>query len=396
MNDLRNLCLQFYSLTIFRNLLKTPAAVKLEKLIENIDNPLMAVKYYTEFVSELYQNYDNFSDFIYNFILEDENFYIKAKAKGGAPPDVIEAALENELSVLRELSLLRPGDIKKFIKYDGYLPDWNNTEYDFVQAYREHVKNISKRGLGIFSKHRMFILEGEKIVPVKYPDRQSLSGLVLYERERNIVVKNTLALLDGRNASNILLYGDAGTGKSSTVKAIANHYSDMGLRLIEIKKPQLPALPAILGQLAENPLRFIVFIDDLSFSESDDNFTALKALLEGSVSAKSENVVIYATSNRRHLVREGHQDRYGDDVHVNDTLEELIGLTARFGITVTFERPDRAMYLEIVRRLAEEYGLPVTEKLLSDAEAFAIRKNGRSPRTAKQFIELQKSELYLF
>jgi len=396
MNDLRNLYLRWSSLVIFRNLLKSPVIAKLESLIANIDNPLSGVKLYADFVSELYHNCDNFSDFIYNFIMEDENVYIKAKAKGEEPGEAIEKALENELAVLQELSLLRSSDLKAFIKYYDFLPDWNNTEYDFLRAYRENVGDVSRRGLGIFRKYRMFIIEEGKIVPVKYPDRQSLFSLVLYDRERNIVVQNTLTLLSGRAASNILLYGDAGTGKSSTVKAIVNHYFDMGLRLVEIKKHQLPELPAILSQLAENPLKFIVFVDDLSFSESDDSFTALKALLEGSVSAKSDNVVIYATSNRRHLVRESHKDRYGDDVHVNDTLEELMGLTARFGITVTFERPDKESYLEIVRRLAEEYGLTASEKLLADAEAFAIRKNGRSPRTAKQFIELQKSGLYLF
>ena len=393
MNDLRNLHLKLKSLVIFKNLLDAPVGAKLESLISNIDSPLPAVKCYAEFVAELYQSHDNFSDFLYNFVLFDENIYVKTKAKGAEPPDVLSAALKNELAVLQELSRLRSRDVKAFIKYNGFLPDWNTTEYDFVSSYHEHIKNIPRRGVGIFSKYHMFTFSGGSINPVKYHDALPLSSLVLYERERNIVVQNTLALLDGRGAANILLYGDAGTGKSSTVKAVANQYADRGLRLVEIKKHQLFELPALLSELAENPLKFIIFIDDLSFSADDDSFTALKALLEGSVTARSDNVAIYATSNRRHLVKEAHADRYGTDLHVNDTLQEVMGLTARFGLTVTFERPDKEAYLAIVSRIAEDCGLEVTEKLLNGAEAFAIRKNGRSPRTARQFVELQKSGL---
>jgi len=151
-------------------------------------------------------------------------------------------------------------------------------------------------------------------------------------------------------------------------------------------------LPDILEQLSETPLKFIVFIDDLSFMENDDNFTALKALLEGSVSAIGKNVVIYTTSNRRHLIKEQFSDRSGDDdIHLNDTLQEIMSLAARFGLTVTFERPDKDTYLSIVKQIALTYDIAADEQFLINAEAYAIRNNGRSPRTAKQFVELQKS-----
>lgn len=391
MNGPRDLYLQLSSLAIFRNLLDDPVIVKLRNFISAADNTTLTVKAYAEFVSELYQSHDNFSEYLYDFMLKDENFYIKAKATGGKIDGIIESALENELAILQNLSRLRPPELKGFIKYDGFLPDWNTGEYDFAYSYREHVKNISKRGFGMYSKYHMFAVSGENIVPVKRPDAQPLSALACYERERALVVNNTLTLLAGGEACNALLYGDAGTGKSSTVKAIVNEYAKEGLRLIEIKKHQLQALPGILGQLAENPLKFIVFIDDLSFTENDDDFTSLKAALEGSVSARSKNVVIYATSNRRHLVKETLSDREGDDIHLNDTLQEIMGLTARFGLTVIFERPDKETYLSIVSQIALEYGISPDERLLSGAEAFAVRKNGRSPRTAKQFLELQKS-----
>ena len=195
----------------------------------------------------------------------------------------------------------------------------------------------------------------------------------------------------------MLLYGDMGTGKSSTIKAVAADFSHRGLRLVEIKKNQLFMIPDIMEQLADNPLKFILFIDDLSFSGNDDNFSALKATLEGSISGCGSNTLIYATSNRRHLVRESASDRIAgagmdEDLHINDTLQETMSLSARFGLTITFSKPDKEEYLSIVKSLAEEYGLEVTdeEELFRRAEAFAIRKNGRSPRTARQFIELQK------
>ena len=187
---------------------------------------------------------------------------------------------------------------------------------------------------------------------------------------------------------NVLLYGDAGTGKSSSVKAIANEFAADGLRLVEVKKNQLYQIPALLDSLAQNPLKFILFIDDLSFSANDDNFAALKAILEGSVGGRSQNVVVYATSNRRHLIKETLSDRSGDDIHEADTRQELMSLSARFGLTVTFQRPDKVRFEEILLDLARQYGVQMpSDQLFIKGEAFAIRAGGRSPRVAKQFIE---------
>ena len=164
--------------------------------------------------------------------------------------------------------------------------------------------------------------------------------------------------------------------------------------MIEVKKNQLFRLPTLLEQLAENPLKFIIFIDDLSFAGNDEHFAALKATLEGSVTACAKNTVIYATSNRRHLVKETMEERSGDDIHLNDTLQELMSLSARFGMTITFQKPDKDGYLAIVKHLAKEYGLEMSEEeLCTKAEGFAIRQNGRSPRTAKHFVETQLAKL---
>jgi len=164
--------------------------------------------------------------------------------------------------------------------------------------------------------------------------------------------------------------------------------------LIEVKKNQLYQLPDILEELAENPLKFIIFIDDLSFTSNDDNFSALKAILEGGVTTCGRNTVIYATSNRRHLVKETMTERSGDELYLNDTLQETMSLAARFGLTITFQRPDKDAYIDIVKHLAKEYSVVLPEdELIEKAEAFAIRHSGRSPRTAKHFIELQKAGL---
>ena len=199
-----------------------------------------------------------------------------------------------------------------------------------------------------------------------------------------------MLVLDFINVGN----GDAGTGQSSTVKAIANEYADRGLRLVEVKKNQLYELPGLMDSLAENPLKFILFIDDLSFTVNDGDFAALKAILEGSAGGQAANVAVYATSNRRHLIKETLSDREGDDIHASDTRQELMSLAARFGLTVTFSVPDRDRYLYIVRQLAARYGLELGEtELAVRAEAFAIRAGGRSARVAKQFVELCKSNI---
>jgi predicted AAA+ superfamily ATPase len=227
-----------------------------------------------------------------------------------------------------------------------------------------------------------------RLVPVLYPDTVRLCDLIGYRRQRELVLENTRALLRGAPAANVLLYGDSGTGKSSTVKAVLNELAPEGLRLIELRKEQLHDIPALLDQLSGNPLKFILYIDDLSFTKDDDNFRALKAVLEGSIASRRQNVAVYATSNRRHLVQETFSDREGDEIHLTDTLEEQSSLADRFGLSITFSRPDKEEFLEIVTALAHKNGLSVSlEELAVGAQAFALRRGGRSPRVARQYVE---------
>ena len=261
-------------------------------------------------------------------------------------------------------------------------------EYDFAADYGDHLKDLPRKGYGIFAAHHVFRVEDGELVPVLCPDPQRLDDLVGYEREREPVIANTRAFLEGLPANNVLLYGDAGTGKSSTVKAVVNEYRNEGLRLIEIKQPQLHEIPAVLEKLAGNPLHFILFIDDLSFDSGNDEFIALKNILEGGAYDTRGHVLIYATSNRRHFIKEDANTRSGSDLFVNDTIQETMSLAARFGLTVTFQKPAKDLYIQIVEALAERSGITEDRQtLITEAEAFAIRASGRSPRTARQFID---------
>ncbi len=386
--------IKIHSLSIFRNIIFDSTVMKLSLLLEcETLSDFEKVSRYGDFVSELFKSGGNLSAYLLSLVLEDENIYMLKKARGEKVPEYMEKCLFSELEIINEIALIKSSEVKETIGYDGYLPDWETSPIDFASVYMERIKNISRCGYGIFAKYYAFIFDGKNLLPVKSPDAIRLSQLGGYALERQKLIDNTIALLENKPAANVLLYGDAGTGKSSSVKAVVNEFKDRGLRLVEISKKQLKELPALIDTLGKNPLKFILFIDDLSFSKDDDDFGALKAVLEGSVSAKTPNVAIYATSNRRHLVKESFSDRNGDDIHINDTIEELVSLSARFGLAINFSKPDKELYLEIVSKLAKQYEVNMEkEKLFAEAEAFALRKGGRSPRAAKQFVEYLKAK----
>ena len=380
-----------HSLVIFRNLLNDPVISRLLALLDtDPSSGAPFVDAYCEFASALLARTDDFSQYLLGAALEDENFYVTGA--GSRTSGLLDSRLETELKFLQRLSQFDGSGCRSAAPEGALLPVWTTSPQDFVAAYRETLENLPQKGYGIYAKYHVFTVSDGRLVPVRHPDPQRLSQLSGYESERGKVIANTLALLEGRPAVNALLYGDAGTGKSSTVKAIANEYAHRGLRLIEVKKNQLYQIPDLMDSLSANPLKFILFIDDLSFSSNDNDFAALKAILEGSVSSHGPNLVVYATSNRRHLIKESFADREGDDLHLADTMQELLSLSARFGLTVTFSRPDKDLYLQIVKDLAALYKLSIDrDELIRKAESFAIRSGGRSPRTAKQLIEQLKS-----
>lgn len=388
---LNELYLKLNSLCIFRALLSDSVISKLMKYLKSVENAETAEKIslYSDFVSALYENNKvSLARHIHTVVGNNENAYVKIVGSGKAGSPTMKKCVDAELEILQSVADLTPAELQSAIEWNGFLPVFKAEKVDLTNDYAKRTRYIGKYGYGIYAKNHMFRIDNGKIVPVLHPDETALSDLIGYEREKKIILDNTKALLEGRAAANILLTGDAGTGKSSTVKAVVNELHKEGLRIIEVRKEQLHDIPSILDELSENPLKFILFIDDLSFQKDDDNFSALKAVLEGSVSTKSKNVVIYATSNRRHLVKEKFSDREGDDVHFNDTVQEIISLSDRFGIHITFSKPNKETYLDIVRSLVNKKGIKCdTAELEIKAEQFALEKGSRSARAAKQFVE---------
>ena len=389
---------RLHGLVVFRSLLDDPVVAKLLDLTDRMEagapgyGPVCDAV--AQFEAALFEHTTNGGSYLSAAVLEAETVCVRQAASGTLAP-ALQTALDSELAFLQALCgltldelLAAAGSATGQAQELAFLPRWETSSIDLPAAYAQRMSEVGKKGYGMFAKHHVFTVENGQLVPVKYPDPQRLSELPGYEKEREKVIANTKALLAGMPANNVLLYGDAGTGKSSAVKAIANEFAPEGLRLVEVKKNQLYQIPDLMDKLAANPLKFILFIDDLSFTANDDNFAALKAILEGSVGGRAKNIAVYATSNRRHLIKETLTDRTGDDIHEADTRQELMSLSARFGLTVTFQRPEKARFETILAELAKQHGIDMPmDQLLVKAEAFAIRAGGRSPRVAKQFIE---------
>ena len=394
--NLQQLSWELSTLTIFRDLDRDDVFCQFQSMLsvlDRINNRTTAAL----FAKQLYHhNTDNWSEYIRDLVFTMPTPCNYFAGCGKPIPANIEVAARHDLRVLSIAASVTPELVSYCMNADGlYFPSWRAEPIDLELMYFERLKNIGKYGFGIFAKHKMFHMErsansekGYILEPAAYPDSITLDDLIGYEMQRTQIIENTKILLSGSKAANILLYGDAGTGKSATVKAIANTFADEGLRVIELSKNELHLLPRLLDALGSNPMKFILFIDDLSFHDDDDDFSALKAVLEGSISARTKNTVIYATSNRRHMVHETFSQREGDEVHRNDTMQEMISLSERFGIKVYFEKPNKDLYLNIVKALAKQYGLKISDDELSlEAERFAMRKCGRSARAARQLIE---------
>lgn len=258
---------------------------------------------------------------------------------------------------------------------------------DVTQFYKEF-------GVGKFGLNKAFrILEKDEqayIDPITSIEHVKLEDLVGYEIQKKKLIDNTEAFIEGREANNVLLYGDAGTGKSSSIKAILNQYYDRGLRIIEVYKHQFKALSDVLEQVKDRNYRFIIYMDDLSFEESELEYKYLKAIIEGGLGKKPGNVLIYATSNRRHLIRENFSDKRqlsDDDLHANDTVQEKLSLVARFGVTIYYGAPAPKEFKQIVTALARRNGIRMPEQeLLMKANQWELSHGGLSGRTAAQFI----------
>lgn len=250
-------------------------------------------------------------------------------------------------------------------------------------------------GVGKLGLHKAFRVEHPEnsdveIIPITNIAHVHLDDLVGYEDAKKKLVDNTKAFVEGKKANNCLMFGDAGTGKSSSIKAILNQYYNQGLRMIEVYKHQFQDLNDVIAQIKNRNYKFIIYMDDLSFEEFEIEYKYLKAVIEGGLEKKPKNVLIYATSNRRHLIRETFRDKQDrdEDMHTNDTVQEKLSLVARFGVTIYFGSPDKKAFQEIVRVLAKKNGINMPEEqLLLEANAWELSHGGLSGRTAQQFID---------
>lgn len=344
--------------------------------------------------------------YISSCILAYDNAFTRAASAGEEDklePSVI-SGVKADLSKLEEISSITADDIIAAVSDSEMrqvlktIPAWQTGEalpplsnnwqdsLDLLAAY--HKKN----GYGMYARNIAFTWRDKKICPVNAIDTITLADLKNYENQRQRVIDNTVSFLAGHPANNVLLYGDRGTGKSSTVHALLNEYHSRGLRMIEIPKSAVADLTLIREQLADSPMKFIIYIDDLSFDSNDNSFSELKAALEGSLSGRLPNILIYATSNRRHLIRESFSDRE-NDINKNDIMQEQLSLSDRFGLSITFINPNKQEYLDIVTKIAADRGLGDidNEQLCAMADRWATRRGGRSPRCAKQFVDYVES-----
>jgi uncharacterized protein len=268
---------------------------------------------------------------------------------------------------------------------------------DWTEALPTLVALYKQRGVGRFGNYWAFRWQQRELVGLAHPDPVALHNLVGYDWQRQALVKNTESLLNGNSSLNVLLYGSRGTGKSSLVKSLLTTYGHQGLRLVEIAKSDLQDLPLVIEQVRHSPQKFIFFVDDLSFEADEEHFKALKVVLDGSITARPRNVVVYATSNRRHLIREYFSDRPAprdqDELSTWDTVQEKLSFSDRFGLTLTFEPTDQDTYLKIIFHRAQEQGLTLDpDQLKFRALQWATQQNGRSGRTARQFIDFLTGE----
>lgn len=400
--------LKLSSLSIFRGVLTHSIPQAFYRLLLSLDeSPEDFLRCYGAFFALLSERgcADRLACALTEAALYDENCFTRACA-GGTQNELSAAVLraaQNDCAAIVSAAALTADDLlQSYARYGDIrdiaadLPRWqcgtpaagsyagDGSLPTLARWYREN-------GCGIFARYNAFIWRDGDIRPVLHSDTIDLDDFTGYERQRAKVCDNTLAFLDGKTCNNCLLYGDMGTGKSSTVKALANRFRTRGLRIVEIPKERLFEFPQLAERLARLPLRFIIYIDDLSFTRQDESYTALKAVLEGGLAARPDNALIYATSNRRHLVKERLSDRAAevDDINTHDNMQETLSLSDRFGLAVCFTAPSKKEFLEIVLAAARQRNITqlTDEELCAGAERFALSRGGRSPRCAKQYIE---------
>ncbi len=349
-----------------------------------------------EYVSRFHvlrsDGYEGLGDWLWDWLRYNETPYSRLIDQGKSDP-ALENAARRDIDTLvllaqtdcdRFIDAMKPLLGNEFAPVLAGLPRWRAAApFDFdslTQFYKDH-------GAGEFAKYRAFLWEDGSLVPVADPDCPKPEDLLGYEHQRGQVEQNTRLMMAGRQANNVLLFGDGGTGKSATVKSMLYLPGMEDLRLIEVEKENLTGMPELIRSLAGRRQKFILFIDDLAFDQDDKTYSALKTILEGTLEKRPVNVAIYATSNRRHLVRQTFSDRAGDEVDAFETISEKTALAERFGLRIPYLTMNKTDYLALVDHLAAQAGVDIpADRLHAQAMTWEIRHAGRTPRVARQFV----------
>lgn len=420
------------NLLIFGNLDKSEPLLKLSEIFadfenKSIGNDELVSRIYEEirnilriatdfgFDKNLWQNYLTF------LLVTNENPFAVTCEKTGAQEGSVNYFAKSDCKLFIELFKYDFSKIENELKIDCFTRITNykaivKKELMYNKNVSEKVRNLSERlsaskdeneffthltnfyrdfGVGMFGLNKAFRLKnidsGIELIPINNMDRVVLDDLVGYELQKRQLVQNTLAFVENKKANNVLLYGDSGTGKSTSIKAIVNEFYSKGLRMIEIYKHQFKDLSNVIAMIKNRNYKFIIYMDDLSFEEFEIEYKFLKAVIEGGVETKPDNILIYATSNRRHLIKETWNDRSDmesdNGIHRSDTIEEKLSLVNRFGVKINYSKPTRQEYHSIVTELAKRNGIELSEdELIKEANKWEISHGGISGRTAQQFI----------
>ncbi|MBP0038412.1 MAG: ATP-binding protein [Roseofilum sp. SID1] len=408
---------QAVSLLLYQNVLHNEVGQAFLNLLDQLNQPepksLECLKAYGHWFRTLADVQKSWSDYLLAQIVRDHNPFtskVQHLALAKIPSPLI-AAARQDLQTLQTLCQGEPPVVEQiglWVQWVANLPEppvsWvmdssahpllGKTK-NWADALPELIRYYQSHGTGIFGEYRALRWQSGELKGISYPDRIQLKELVGYEEQKQALLQNTEALLAGSPTLHVLLYGSRGSGKSSLIKGLLHQYHS--LRLIEVTKSDLKDLPNIVERLRDLPQKFIIFVDDLSFEEDNDAFKSLKVVLEGNLTARPDNVIVYATSNRRHLIREFFGDRPrpqdAEEIHYWDTVQEKLSFSDRFGLTLTFEPADQRTYLHMVKHLATLNQVSLTgAELEYQALQWATRHNGRSGRTARQFIDFIKSQ----
>ena len=386
---------QLRGLSAFRSLLDTPMlkdALQLLDAAARRDGEGALAAYDQMFYRLKAEGYSGLGTWLWDTLRYTETPYGDLAGSGRSDPELEEAA-RRDVDALLQLARLGAEDIRvalkpilteEYVSVLDNLPAW---ETGAPFTFEELAAFYQENGAGLYAKYRAFLWEEGRLVPVADPDCPHPVELLGYDQQRKQVLDNTRLLVEGKPSNNVLLFGDGGTGKSATVKSMLYLPGMENLRLIEIQKENLVGMPRLIRSLAGRRQSFILFIDDLAFDQDDKTYSSLKTILEGGLEKRPLNVAIYATSNRRHLVRQTFSDRAGDEVDAFETIQEKTSLSDRFGLRIPYLALNQGDYLNMVERMAVLYGVELDkQELRTGALRWEMRHPGRTPRTAKQFI----------